>query len=389
MKAIVALSALCLATAVEAGEIPKFQVDAAWPKPLPNDWIMGQAAGVAVDAQDHIWVVQRPKTLTDDEKAATFNPPRTKCCKPAPPVLEFDAEGNLVQAWGGPGQGYDWPQNEHGIHIDHKGFVWLAANGEQDGHILKFTRDGKFVLQIGKPGPQTNSTDTTRLGRPAHMVVDPATNEVYVADGYYNHRVIVFDADTGAYKRHWGAYGKPPTDDKLPPYNPSAAPAQQFSNPVHCVRIAQDGLVYVCDRANDRIQVFRKDGSFVKEFFVEKNDARQRLDLGPGALPRPGRDLHHERRRREQRGQDARARHRRGGRRLRPQRPPGGRLPLGAQHRHRFEGDDLHDRGRHREAGAEIRASRRHGAEEADAAIEHDPEKWLPVFGKDHAQTNR
>ncbi len=270
MKAIVALSALCLATAVEAGEVPKFQVDAAWPKPLPNGWIMGQAAGVAVDAQDHIWVVQRPKTLTDDEKAATFNPPRTKCCKPAPSVLEFDAEGNLVQAWGGPGQGYDWPQNEHGIHIDHKGFVWLAANGDQDGHILKFTRDGKFVLQIGKPGPQTNSTDTTRLGRPAHMVVDPATNEVYVADGYYNHRVIVFDADTGAFKRQWGAYGKPPTDDKLPPYSPSAAPAQQFSNPVHCVRIAQDGLVYVCDRANDRIQVFRKDGSFVKEFFVEK-----------------------------------------------------------------------------------------------------------------------
>jgi DNA-binding beta-propeller fold protein YncE len=285
MKAIVALSALCLATAVEAGEIPKFQVDAAWPKTLPNGWIMGQAAGVAVDAQDHIWVVQRPKSLTDDEKAATFNPPRTKCCKPAPPVMEFDPQGNLVQAWGGPGQGYDWPQNEHGIHVDHKGFVWLAANGEQDGHILKFSRDGKFVLQIGKPGPQTNSTDTTRLGRPAHMVVDPATNEVYVADGYYNHRVIVFDADTGAYKRHWGAYGKPPTDDKLPPYNPSAPPAQQFSNPVHCVRIAQDGLVYVCDRANDRIQVFRKDGSFVKEFFVEKatlaNGSTWDLELFP------------------------------------------------------------------------------------------------------------
>ena len=140
-------------------------------------------------------------------------------------------QGNLVQAWGGPGQGYDWPQNEHGIHIDHKGYVWLAGNGEQDDQILKFTRDGKFVLQIGKPGPQTNSNDTTRLGRPAHMVVDPATNELYVADGYGNHRVIVFDADTGAYKRHWGAYGKPPTDDKLPPYDPSAAPAQQFSQP--------------------------------------------------------------------------------------------------------------------------------------------------------------
>ena len=271
MRTLLALSALIAATAAQAAEPPKFQVDAAWPKTLPNNWIMGQAAGVAVDAQDHVWVVQRPRTLTDDEKAASFSPPRTKCCVPAPPVMEFDGEGKLLQAWGGPGQGYDWPQNEHGIHVDHKGFVWLAANGEQDGHILKFTRDGKFVLQIGKPGAQTNSNDTSRLGRPAHMVVDPATNEVYVADGYRNTRIIVFDGDTGAYKRHWGAYGKPPTDDKLPPYDPAAAPAQQFRNPVHCVRIAQDGLVYVCDRQNNRIQVFRKDGTFVKEFFVEQN----------------------------------------------------------------------------------------------------------------------
>src|SRR4051812_46345565 len=254
-----------------AAEPPRFEVDASWPKTLPNKWIMGQAAGVAVDAQDHVWVVQRPKTLTDDEKAASFDPARTKCCVPAPPVLEFDQDGNLVQAWGGPGQGYEWPQNEHGIYIDPKGFVWLASNGENDGQILKFTREGKFVLQIGKQGPQTNSLDTSRLGRPANVTVDPEANEVYVADGYYNHRIIVFDADTGAFKRQSGAYGKPPTDEKLPPYNPAATPAQQFANPVHCVRIARDGLVYVCDRANDRIQVFRKDGSFVKEFFVEKN----------------------------------------------------------------------------------------------------------------------
>src|SRR5215212_1468357 len=270
MRFLTLLCVLTLATVACAAEPPRFQVDPFWPKTLPNNWIMGQAAGVAVDAQDHVWVVQRPRTLTDDEKAASLNPPRTKCCAPAPPVLEFDQEGNLVQAWGGPGAGYDWPQNEHGIHVDPKGFVWIAGNGDQDGQILKFTREGKFILQIGKPGPQTNSNDVSRLGRPANMQVDPSTNEVFVADGYFNHRVIVFDADTGAYKRHWGAYGKPPTDDKLPPYSPSAAPAQQFSNPVHCVRIAQDGLVYVCDRANDRIQVFRKDGSFVKEFFVEK-----------------------------------------------------------------------------------------------------------------------
>ncbi|HEX3301600.1 MAG TPA: hypothetical protein VHR64_01885, partial [Thermomicrobiales bacterium] len=254
-----------------AADVLTFQVDPAWPKPLPNDWIMGQAAGVAVDAQDNIWVVQRPKTLTDDEKAASFDPPRTKCCKPAPPVLVFNQAGDLIKSWGGPGQGYDWPQNEHGIFVDHKGFVWLAGNGENDGQILKFTAEGKFILQIGKQGRQTNSQDTSRLGKPAQVTVDPETNEVYVADGYYNHRIIVFDGETGAFKRMWGAYGKPPTDENLGPYDPAAAPAQQFRNPVHCVQIARGGLVYVCDRTNDRVQVFRKDGTFVNEYFVEKN----------------------------------------------------------------------------------------------------------------------
>ena len=267
-----ALAAFSLsALAAHAADALKFEVDAAWPKPLPNGWIMGQAAGVSIDAQDNVWVVQRPRTLTDDEKAASLNPPRSKCCAPAPPVLVFNQAGDLIKSWGGPGQGYDWPENEHGIHVDHKGFVWLAGNGDKDGLVLKFTPDGKFVMQIGKQGPQTNSQDTSRLGKPAQVTVDPATNEVYVADGYYNHRIIVFDGDTGAFKRMWGAYGKPPTDETLPAYDPAAAPSQQFRNPVHCVQIARDGLVYVCDRTNNRIQVFRKDGTFVKEFVVEKN----------------------------------------------------------------------------------------------------------------------
>jgi DNA-binding beta-propeller fold protein YncE len=277
MKIAATLFALTLSIAPAfAADPPKFQVDAAWPKALPNNWLMGQAAGVAVDAQDHIWIIHRPKTLTDDEKAATFSPPRAKCCVPAPPVLEFDSDGNLLKAWGGPGQGYDWFENEHGIEVDYKGFVWLGGNGNNDGHVLKFTQDGKFVLQIGKPGPQTGSADVTRLGRPADTEVDPATNEVFIADGYGNHRVIVFDADTGKYKRHWGAYGRPPSDDKQATYSPSAPPPQQFANPVHCVKIAKDGLVYVCDRSNDRIQVFHKDGTFVKEFFV----ARDTLTFG-------------------------------------------------------------------------------------------------------------
>jgi hypothetical protein len=224
-----------------AGEVPKFAVDASWPKPLPNNWIMGQVGGISTDAQGHIWVFQRPRSLTDDEKAASLDPPRTKCCVPAPPVLELDSDGNLLRSWGGPGEGYQWFGNEHGIEVDDRGFVWLTGNAADDSQILKFTQDGKFVLQIGKIAPPRGSNDTTQLGRPAEVTVDKDANEVYIADGYGNRRVIVFDATTGAYKRHWGAYGKPPNDDKQPPYDPKAPAAQQFANPVHCVKLTTDG----------------------------------------------------------------------------------------------------------------------------------------------------
>ncbi len=256
---------------------PRFRVDASWPKPLPNNWILGQVSGIATDADDHVWVLQRPGSLTDDERGAGMTPPLSKCCVAAPPVLEFDAAGNLLRSWGGPGAGYAWPTNEHGIHVDAAGFVWITANGADDGQIIKFTRDGRFVLQIGKVGPQTGNTDTTRLGQPAGVEVDATANEVYVADGYYNKRVIVFDATTGAFKRQWGAYGKPPSDAEKPNLRRTAPPTEaqltQFGNPVHCVRVARDGLVYVCDRLNNRIQVFRKDGSFVNEFSVEPRTA--------------------------------------------------------------------------------------------------------------------
>ena len=254
---------------------PTYRVDANWPKPLPNKWILGQVSGIATDADDHVWVLQRPNSLTEDERGASLTPPQSICCLAAPPVLEFDAGGRLLRSWGGPGAGYDWPQNEHGIHVDAKGFVWITGNGANDGQILKFTRDGKFVMQIGKVGPQTNSADLTRLGQAAGVEVDTAANEVYVADGYYNRRVIVFDSETGAYKRHWGAYGKPPVDVEKPNVRrtapPTAAQLQHFGNPVHCARVARDGFVYVCDRLNNRVQVFRKDGSYVKEFSVEPN----------------------------------------------------------------------------------------------------------------------
>lgn len=247
--------------------VPQFIVDPFWPKPLPNDWILGQVAGVDVDDEDHVWIVQRPRSLSAREIGASQQPPISKCCDPAPPVLEFDPSGNLLQAWGGPGQGYEWPVSEHGIRVA-DGFVWLAGNGEGDSQVLKFTRAGEFVLQIGRAGRNSGSHDLDDLGRPADIVVDVEAGEVYVADGYGNRRVIVFDAETGEYKRHWGAYGNRPHDEPLPPYDPSRR-SDQFASPVHCIELSHEGLVYVCDRANNRYQVFSRDGSFVSEAVFE------------------------------------------------------------------------------------------------------------------------
>ena len=263
--------------------VPTFRVDPTWPKPLPNRWILGAVAGVAVDKRDHVWITHRPSTLQPNETRSIW--------KSAPPVLELDADGTLVQAWGGPGEGYEWPQLEHGIYLDAQDNVWLGAGGDKDAHVLEFTRQGKFLMQIGRQGQGRGSNDTENLGAPANMVVDEAASELYVADGYVNHRVIVFDTRTGRYKRHWGAFGNRPDDgwftragEKLPgpfsgavqnenrpsQYDPNGPPAPQFRI-VHAVRIANDGLVYVCDRTNDRLQVFRKDGTFVREVVIAKD----------------------------------------------------------------------------------------------------------------------
>ena len=181
-------------------------------------------------------------------------------------MLEFDKKGNLLQAWGGPGSGYDWPKNEHGIYIDPNGYVWIGGNAATDHMILKFTQEGKFLLQIGSPGESQGSNSTVQLGRPAHMNVDPVANEIYVADGYLNKRIAVFDSNTGAYKRHWGAYGNPPSDEKAANFNPSSP---HFANPVHCARLMKDNTLFVCDRANNRIQVFEKSGKFIREMSYE------------------------------------------------------------------------------------------------------------------------
>lgn len=279
---VVAL-ALSSATATAADKpqpssAPRYKADYTWPKlPLPNKWALGEMGGIFVDSRDHVWVVQRPGTLLPFEKAAALDPPTASCCYPAPSVIEFDSKGNVVQAWGGPGQGYDWPTTEHGIFVDHKDNVWIGGsstrpgrNGEPpDGMLLKFTRDGKFLMQIGDAAPSKGSLDKTQLSGVADVAVDPTTNEVFVADGYGNHRIIVFDADTGAFKRMWGAYGKQPTDDDVGPYDPAGATPTQFRN-VHCVKVSRDGLVYVCDRDNDRMQVFKRDGTFVTEYVFGK-----------------------------------------------------------------------------------------------------------------------
>ena len=292
---------------------PRFEVDPMWPKPLPNHWILGNVIGVGIDSNDHIWIVHRQASLEAMENYGAANPPGPKrqagvveaeCCEPAPPVLEFDEAGNLIGHWGGRGEGYDWPETNHGIFVDYKGNVWIGGNGRpapgtaaargagaggaaaqgtgrgagaagggyfNDNMILKFTQQGKFLMQIGKPGQSKGSNDVENVKGAAKMFVDPKTNELIVADGYGNHRVIVFDAETGKYKRHWGAYGNKPDDTSLGRYNPADPPAQQFRNPVHCAELSHDGLLYVCDRPNDRIQIFEPSGKFVKEVFIAKN----------------------------------------------------------------------------------------------------------------------
>jgi DNA-binding beta-propeller fold protein YncE len=250
--------------------VPAFQLDASWPKPLPNQWILWPISGVAVDSQDHVWVLHRPSVQGRGGKAAA------KSGTPAPPIIEFDLQGNVLRAWGGPGEGYEWPIQEHGLRVDYKGNVWVSGAASDDfGKILKFSPEGKFLLQIGKlgsPSQKLLNNDHLLLGKlPADMYVDPGTNELFVADGERGgRRVIVFDAGTGSFKRLWGAYGEKPDEGPVANYDPAAAISRTFSGAVHCVQIANDGLVYVCDRGNDRIQVFHKDGKFMTEAVIEK-----------------------------------------------------------------------------------------------------------------------
>ena len=265
--------------------LPIFEVDRDWPK-VPSHWKLGDASSIAIDAQDNIWVLHRPRTLKPEQAAMA-----------APPVIVFDAAGNYIKAWGGAGNGYEWPEREHGIYIDSKGFVWLGGNScptnglpglkpVADDQLLKFTQDGKFVMQIGRSNESKGNADTRNLHRPADVWVYPQTNELFVADGYGNHRVAVFDADSGVFKRMWGAFGNKPMDDDhcnvVTPASFSDPGPEQFSI-VHAIRVANDGTVYVADREYRRVQMFTRDGKFLKQLVRNSAPFARDLALSPDA----------------------------------------------------------------------------------------------------------
>ena len=280
-------------------DMPIFETDPTWPK-IPNNWQLGLVSDVFVDPQNHVWVLHRFRQVTDEQKRKG---------PAAPPVLEFDTEGNFIQAWGGPNDSYDWPATEHGISVDQKGFVWLGGSGNGDHYILKLTRDGKFVMQIGQKGQSQGNSDTKNVNRAADVMMYPKTNEVFVGDGYGNRRVIVFDADSGAFKRMWGAFGNPPTDP-APGERVSGEDIRQMFRlreegmsdddivkamkreigtvrellvlaeegrrgpdqliEAHSARVSNDGFVYVCDGPAKRVQVFTIDGKFVDQVFINR-----------------------------------------------------------------------------------------------------------------------
>src|SRR4029079_19296697 len=168
-------------------DIPQFEVDPLWPKPIPNEGLLGMTIGLSIDEQDNVWITQRRRaTLHNNEKGADPPPPIAMCCRGAAPVLAFNQDGDMIRSWGGKGEGYEWPESMHGVFVDHKGFVGLGGNGAKDAQILKFTKDGKFVMQSGHQGKNEGSNDPVNFGRVAQIYIDPKTNEGFVADGYKN-----------------------------------------------------------------------------------------------------------------------------------------------------------------------------------------------------------
>ncbi len=248
---------------------PAFLVDPLWPKPLPNHWITGNTIGVDVDDRDHIFTVHRnTENMFGGRTEIGLALGVAECCTPAPPIIEYDIEGNLINAWGGPVEGapYQWPESNHGIEVAANGDIWIGGNGGPDSHVLVFTRDGEYIRTVGVPGEEFDSNSTTAFGRVAEIAIDEDAGEAYFADGYVNKRVAVVDVATGAFKRYWGAYGSTNIDDDADDtYTPGQPGPDVFRGPVHCAEPSNDGLIYVCDRGADRVQIFRPDGTFVSE----------------------------------------------------------------------------------------------------------------------------
>ena len=286
LRFLTAVCVLALSHHVIAADAPKFELDKSWPK-IPANMKLGDASSIAIDAKDNVWVLHRPRTLQGDNAKMA-----------APAIMIFDNAGNYLRSWGGEGSGFEWPQREHGIHIDHKGFVWVGGNNcvgrdlpglkpVSDDQLLKFTPDGKFVMQIGRATHSKGNADTVNMQQPADVWVHRKSNEAFVADGYGNHRVVVFDADSGKFKRMWGAFGNKPLDNfGCPPPSLKAVPdgpgPDQLSI-AHAIRVADDGLVYVADRENRRVQMFTHEGKFLKQYIRHNAPFARNVALSPDA----------------------------------------------------------------------------------------------------------
>jgi len=248
---------------------PQFKVDASWPT-IPNNWVLGEVTSISVDRNDNIWVLHVPQSIPEDQRANA-----------APPVLEFDQAGKLLRSWGGPAEGKEWLGREHGIFVDTNDFIWIGGRagwpretspGNSDDMIMKFTMDGDLVLTIGHRGQSKGNLDTENVHQATDSFVDTDAHEVYAADGYGNNRVIVFDSDTGQFKRMWGAFGNPPPAT----FEPNVATPQPQTTPEgppdfglpHAIKVSRDGVVYVADRINNRIQMFTRDGMFLRQVRV-------------------------------------------------------------------------------------------------------------------------